>query len=85
MTGNTRVLAEAVQTALVESGHQVEYIALVPEGSYKPGQPSPPITTKTTFWDYDGLVFGSHVEAFSLSNGWEVTTPCGRPEKYYRP
>ncbi len=67
MTGNTKNVAEQAAEALKTGGHQVDFIALEVEGSYKKGDPSPSIVSRPNLSGYDGLVFGSHVEAFSLS------------------
>ena len=67
MTGHTKSVAEQAAEALRTGGHQVDFIALEGEGSYKKGDPSPPIVSRPDLSGYDGLVFGSHVEAFSLS------------------
>ena len=67
MTGNTKSVAEQAAEALKTDGNQVDFIALEVEGSYKKGDPSPLIVSRPVLTGYDGLVFGSHVEAFSLS------------------
>ncbi|MCK5736763.1 MAG: hypothetical protein KAH21_09805 [Spirochaetaceae bacterium] len=72
MTGNTKIAAERAVVVLRTSGHTVEILALESEGSYKKGDPSPPITSRPELEAYDALVFSSHVEAFSLSAAMKV-------------
>ncbi len=72
MTGNTKNVAESAAEALRAGGHKVEILALESEGSYKKGDPSPPIISRPELDAYDALVFGSHVEAFSLSSAMKA-------------
>jgi NAD(P)H dehydrogenase (quinone) len=72
VTGNTYSVAEKLKEKFQAAGHTVniERIRLV--GDAKPGEKNVQVADPPDASAYDGLVFGSPVHGFSVSNGMEA-------------
>ena len=66
-TGNTLSVAEKLKEKLVAAGHGVEIEQVTVVGGRKSGDRVFKLETRPDVAPYDALVFGSAVEAFSLS------------------
>jgi len=66
-TGNTRSVAEKVKERLAKAGHAVSLEEITVAGGRKGGDRVFQLQTRPDVTPYEGLVFGSAVEAFSLS------------------
>jgi len=66
-TGNTLSVAEKVKGRLAEAGHAVSLEQITVAGGRKGGDRVFQLETRPDATTYEGLVFGSAVEAFSLS------------------
>ena len=64
-TGNTLSVAQKLEQALTKKGHSATLERIEVEGDVTPGQPVQFKTLPSTE-QYDALVFGSPVQAFSL-------------------
>lgn len=67
-TGNTNLVADKLRTKLLADGHSVTLEKLRLAGNWQPGQKEISFTELPNIKDYQGIVFGSPVEAFSLSS-----------------
>jgi flavodoxin len=65
-TGNTYSVAEKLQKKLKADGHSVELEEVIPVGEVKPGE-NVAFENKPEIDDYDAVIFGSPVHAFSLA------------------
>ena len=66
-TGNTLSVAEKLKEKLTAGGHTASLEKVTVAGGRKPGDRSFQLETLPDAGPYDALVFGSAVEAFSLS------------------
>ena len=66
-TGNTHSVALKLKEKLSAAGHAVNLARLKVVGGYKPGTKDVRFETLPNAGQYDALVFGAPVEAFSLS------------------
>jgi len=66
-TGNTHSVATKLREKLSAAGHTVTYERLQVAGGYKQGEKDIRFESLPNVEPYDALVFGSPVEAFSLS------------------
>jgi flavodoxin len=67
-TGNTKSVAGQLQEKLLASGHGADIIPLQVVGEVKPGMKDIQFHSLPGVEQYDVLVFGSPVQAFSLSS-----------------
>jgi len=66
-TGNTLSVAEKLKEKLAVAGHSAEIEQVTVAGGRKSGDRAFQLETRPDVAQYDALVFGSAVEAFSLS------------------
>ena len=66
-TGNTLSVAERLEERLVAAGHTVELRHVTVQGGRSRGDRQFTLADAPDVTPYDGVVFGSSVEAFSLS------------------
>jgi len=66
-TGNTYSVAMKLKEKLSAAGHSVDVERLKVVGGYRPGMKDIRFETLPNVGQYDALVFGAPVEAFSLS------------------
>ena len=66
-TGNTLSVAELLRKRLEKNGHSVQIGKVTVKGEVKHGDKNIEFTNRPKVSGYDALVFGSLVEAFSLS------------------
>jgi menaquinone-dependent protoporphyrinogen IX oxidase len=66
-TGNTLSVAEKLKEKLATAGHSPEIEQVTVVGGHKSGDRTFQLETRPDVAQYDALVFGSAVEAFSLS------------------
>jgi len=66
-TGNTLSVAEKLKEKLAAAGHSAEIEQVTVAGGRKSGDRAFQLETRPDVAQYDALVFGSAVEAFSLS------------------
>jgi flavorubredoxin len=66
-TGNTHSVAIKLEEKLAAAGHSVDMERLKVVGEYRPGTSDVRFETLPNVGQYDALVFGAPVEAFSLS------------------
>jgi len=66
-SGNTLSVAEKLKAGLVEAGHTADVVQVHVVGERKQGAREFRLDALPDLDPYDGLVFGSAVEAFSLS------------------
>jgi flavodoxin len=66
-TGNTKSVAVRIKNELVIKGHSAEIVQLLLDGEYKPGDRNIKLKSIPELSCYDALIFGSPVNAFSLS------------------
>ena len=66
-TGNTHAVARKLEKRYTKNGHSVEVVRLEVKGGYKQGMKDIEFEKIPDIDEYDALVFGSPVEAFSLS------------------
>jgi len=66
-TGNTLSVAEKLKEKLAAAGHSAEIEQVTVAGGRKAGDRAFQLETRPDVAQYDALVFGSAVEAFSLS------------------
>jgi flavorubredoxin len=66
-TGNTLSVAEKLKEKLATAGHSAEIEQVTVVGGRKAGDRAFQLETRPDVAQYDALVFGSAVEAFSLS------------------
>lgn len=66
-TGNTYSVAQKLQEKLIAEGHSVDLEKLKVESEVKPGEKNIKFENLPDIGQYDALVFGSPVQAFSLS------------------
>ncbi len=67
-TGNTNTVSEKLKDRLSSAGHSVEIERLMTEGEVKPGDKNINFISIPETDKYNALVFGSPVQAFSLSS-----------------
>ena len=66
-TGNTLSVAEKLKEKLAAAGHSAEIEQVTVAGGRKSGDRAFQLETRPDVAQYDALIFGSAVEAFSLS------------------
>jgi len=66
-TGNTHSVAAQIKEKLDAAGHSANIERLKVVGDFKPGQKDIQFETLPNVEQYDGIVFGAPVQAFSLS------------------
>lgn len=66
-SGNTLSVAKTMQETLMAQGHDAELVSLEVKGEIRPDDKSVTFTNMPNLDQYEGLVFGSPVHAFSLS------------------
>ncbi len=71
-TGNTAKVTEILEQKLNAAGHTVHTEKIVPEGNAKPGTRNIKFSSNPSVQPYDGVVFASSVQAFSLAAGMKA-------------
>ena len=71
-TGNTKGVADLLEQKLSAAGHSVKTEQVVPEGNAKPGMRNIKFSLKPIAGPYDGVIFASPVQAFSLAAGMKT-------------
>jgi flavodoxin len=66
-TNNTYSVAQKLQEKLIESGNNVEIEKVIPKGDVHPGSKNIEFEQSPDVNNYDALIFGSPVHAFSLA------------------
>jgi flavorubredoxin len=70
-TGNTKSVAETLQQKLQAGGHTAELVQVTVEGNGRPGSTPVELADRPSLDGYEGLVFGSPVHGFSLSQAMQ--------------
>jgi flavodoxin len=70
-TGNTKSVAETLQQKLQAAGHTAEMAQVSVVGNAQPGSTPVELADRPDSSGYDGLVFGSPVHGFSLSQAMQ--------------
>lgn len=68
-TGNTLSIAEKLKEKLSAAGHEAAVERVEPAGDVHPGMKNPEYSNKPDVTPYEGVVFASPVQAFSLAVG----------------
>ncbi len=71
-TNNTYLVAQKLQKKLSDDVNEVEIKRLIMKGGNKPGSKDIQIENPPEVSDYDALIFGSPVHAFSLAPAMKV-------------
>ncbi len=71
-TGNTLSAVEVLKNTLEKAGHDAVIERVVPEGDVSPGMKNVRYKSAPDPSSYEGLVFASPVQAFSLAQGMNV-------------
>lgn len=66
-TGHSYSVGEKLEEKLVSEGHEVELERVIPVGDVNPGSKNITFSSKPEISDYDAVIFGSPVHAFSLA------------------
>lgn len=72
VTGNTLSVAEKLQKALEDKGHETEIKQIKTAGKVEPFAKEAEFTELPDLEGYDALVFGSHTEAFQLEQAMKL-------------
>ncbi|MFP4267081.1 MAG: flavodoxin family protein [Spirochaetaceae bacterium] len=67
-TGNTKSVVEKLKAKLEAGGHEVEIEEILPKGETHPGIKNVEFERAPLLKEYEGIVFASPVQAFSLAS-----------------
>lgn len=71
-TGHTRSVTEKLAARLTEGGHDVSIEEVKPEGDVTPATKNVTFISAPEVGPYEGIVFASPVQAFSLASGMKA-------------